>query len=121
MNLLDRAVGLQTDDILILETNDFSRLEEDKLRTANLRSKPKSTLSENTPFEFNGTKLSMEGEDIMLHQKNQASKIVLIDPKSADRGQRYVEQRARGAYIASICQPEASYDMSVEAQVQNTG
>jgi hypothetical protein len=60
----------------------------------------------------------MEGENIMLRQKNQAAKIVLIDPKSADRGQRYVEQRARGAYIASICQPEASYDMSAAAQVQ---
>jgi hypothetical protein len=29
-----------------------------------------------------------------------------------------VEQRARGAYIASICQPEASFDLSVAAQHQ---
>ncbi|KAM4067874.1 polyprotein [Hirsutella rhossiliensis] len=29
-----------------------------------------------------------------------------------------MEQRARGAYIASICQPEATCDMSTAAQVQ---
>ena len=33
--------------------------------------------------------------------------------------QQYVEQRARGAYIASICQPEATYDMSVAAQYRD--
>ena len=29
----------------------------------------------------------------------------------------YVEQRVRGAYLASICQPEAIFDLSVAAQV----
>jgi hypothetical protein len=29
-----------------------------------------------------------------------------------------VEQRARGAYVASICQPEAAFDLSVAAQHQ---
>jgi len=29
-----------------------------------------------------------------------------------------VEQRARGVYIASICQPEAAFDLSVVAQHQ---
>jgi hypothetical protein len=31
----------------------------------------------------------------------------------------YVQQRAKGAYIASICQPEAAFDLSVAAQHQN--
>ena len=31
----------------------------------------------------------------------------------------YVEQRARGAYIASICQPEATFDLSIAAQHQS--
>jgi hypothetical protein len=30
----------------------------------------------------------------------------------------YREQRARGAYIATICQPEATFDLSVAAQHQ---
>jgi hypothetical protein len=32
---------------------------------------------------------------------------------------QYIAQRARGAYIASICQPEASFDLSYTAQVIN--
>ena len=36
-----------------------------------------------------------------------------------DREQQYLEQRARGAYIASICQPEASFDLSVAAQAHH--
>lgn len=31
---------------------------------------------------------------------------------------RYIEQRARAAYIASTCQPEATFDMSIAAQQQ---
>jgi len=36
-----------------------------------------------------------------------------------DTTEQYVAQRARGAYIASVCQPEASYDLSVAAQTSN--
>jgi hypothetical protein len=32
---------------------------------------------------------------------------------------QYIAQRARGAYIASVCQPEASFDLSYAAQVTN--
>jgi hypothetical protein len=38
----------------------------------------------------------------------------LLTPKD-----QYIAQRARGAYIASICQPEASFDLSFAAQVIN--
>jgi hypothetical protein len=31
----------------------------------------------------------------------------------------YVQQRARGAYIAMICQPEASFNLSAAAQIIN--
>jgi hypothetical protein len=33
--------------------------------------------------------------------------------------EQYIAQRARGAYIASVCQPEASFDLSFAAQVTN--
>ena len=33
--------------------------------------------------------------------------------------EQYVAQRARGAYVASVCQPEASFDLSFAAQVIN--
>jgi hypothetical protein len=32
---------------------------------------------------------------------------------------QYIAQRARGAYVASTCQPEASFDLSFAAQVTN--
>jgi hypothetical protein len=33
--------------------------------------------------------------------------------------EQYIAQRARGAYIASVCQPEVSFDLSFAAQVTN--
>ncbi|KAI0998667.1 hypothetical protein K3495_g9526 [Podosphaera aphanis] len=49
--------------------------------------------------------------------KGQAERIRLIDD-SEDFLDEYKRQRARGAYIASIRQPEGSYDLSVTAQCQ---
>lgn len=54
----------------------------------------------------------------MLTQKKQGDRIELIDIKKAFR-EAYVAQRARGAYIATVCQPEAAFDLSVAAQSQN--
>jgi hypothetical protein len=43
----------------------------------------------------------------------------LVDANALDARQQYIEQRARGAYIASICQPEACFDLSSAAQHQD--
>jgi hypothetical protein len=53
-----------------------------------------------------------------LSQKGQGKKIELVTEKDDDFHQKYIEQRARGAYIALICQPEAAFDLSVAAQHQ---
>jgi hypothetical protein len=53
-----------------------------------------------------------------LQQKEQGKKIQLINNNTTDFRQSYVKQRARGAYIASICQSEATFDLSVAAQHQ---
>ncbi|KAM4057231.1 cwf18 domain containing protein [Hirsutella rhossiliensis] len=97
-------VGMQTDDTLILGTNNFSTREEEELQKAEFRSKPKTDITYGTTVDFNGARLT--------------SKMTTIDPKAIDRHQRYVEERARASYIASIAQPEASFDVSVAAQVQ---
>src|SRR5271170_3478150 len=55
---------------------------------------------------------------IVLRQKEQGKKIEQVNTSSLTFQQGYVEQRARGAYIASICQPEAAFDLSVAAQHQ---
>jgi hypothetical protein len=65
---------------------------------------------------FNGCRLSFDDDSraLVITQKGQADRIELAGNKA-----EYVEQRARGAYIASICQHEASFDYSVAAQAVN--
>ncbi|KAI0994651.1 hypothetical protein K3495_g13530, partial [Podosphaera aphanis] len=60
-------------------------------------------------------------DNIIIRQKEQGKRLQLVDPNSLHVPQRYIEQRARAAYIASICQPEATFDMSIAAQFQNPG
>jgi hypothetical protein len=111
-------IAMQTDDTLGLSNDRFAILEDEELRKAQFTAKPKETLSTAKPLQFNGCILSLDSGIIELTQKGQGTKIELIDLKSADRKQAYVQQRARGAYIASICQPEAAFDLSVAAQHQ---
>ncbi|KAI0993781.1 hypothetical protein K3495_g14402, partial [Podosphaera aphanis] len=109
-------VGIQTDDTLMLCTKSFSATEEEKLTEAQFRANPKVILSAETPLDFNGARIIFENNAIILKQKGQGLKLNLVTNKVLDRNQRYIEQRARGVYIASICRPEAAFDMSVAAQ-----
>jgi hypothetical protein len=108
--------GLQTDDTLSIVTPSFSAQEEQMLQEAQFKAKPKTVLLYNTPLEFNGARISYKGNVIYVRPKGQPELLRTIDLKSLDAAQRYVEQRARGAYIASVCQPEAAFDLSVAAQ-----
>jgi hypothetical protein len=56
---------------------------------------------------------------IHLTQKDQGKKIQPVNKKGDDLQQEYLKQRARGAYIAFIYQPEALFDLSIAAQHQN--
>lgn len=120
-------VGMQTDDTLLLGDKAFEDLEEDELAKAKLSAKPKQKLDVNTPLLFNGCILTIEGETCCIRQKDQGKKIDIIKDAGPDGEQQatqqqvvqqYIEQRARGAYVASICQPEASFDLSIAAQHQ---
>jgi hypothetical protein len=86
------------------------------LEEANFKAKPKSVLSRDTPLEFNGAKILYDNNAIHVAPKGQPEMLRTIDPESPDAAQKYIEQRARGAYIASVCQPEAAFDLSVAAQ-----
>lgn len=113
--------AMQTDDTLSFATAAFSQKENEKLVEAAFRAKPKEILTEKTPIEFNGGRIQLEAHDILFQQKGQVKQLKPIDPEAVDHDQQYISQRARGAYIASICQPEAAYDLSVAAQVQTPG
>ena len=113
------VVGLQTDDTLILGDEAFQALEESELIKANFTAKPKQKLDPATALMFNGCSLTIQDGVLTIRQKGQGDKINIIDLSDASGTKQYVEQRARGAYIASICQPEASFDLSIAAQHQN--
>ncbi|KAH8193590.1 hypothetical protein TruAng_012245 [Truncatella angustata] len=109
--------ALQTDDTLSFGTESFSRREEEEMQKAGFRTKPKTALSHDNPLEFNGSRIEMDGEDILFLQKGQTENLQIVDHRAEDAPQQYVSQRARGAYISSVCQPEAAYDLSTAAQV----
>ena len=114
-------VGIQTDDTLGLTDEAFSAKEDDELTKAGLAAKPKQLLSDESPLTFNGGIVASKDHVLTFGQKGQASKLALVDLSSPDARKQYVEQRARGAYIASICQPEACFDLSIAAQHQDPG
>ncbi|KAK1913055.1 hypothetical protein P3342_004991 [Pyrenophora teres f. teres] len=90
------------------------------IQKAEFRSKPKSILTPETQLDFNRCTLTIDANKpiLDLRQKGQGGKINLVDAKAYNSAQQYTEQRARGAYIASTCQPEASFNLSVAAQAQ---
>jgi len=61
---------MQTNNIIILEDDQFSALKEDKLVKANLIAKLKEKLNLTTPLLFNGCILSLNKDSIALRQKD---------------------------------------------------
>lgn len=111
-------VGLQTDDTLFVGNEAFATLEENGLRKAGIQAKPIEIPSFQKPLLFNGEKIFDHGNSISLTPKNQGDKLKLFNRRNPFK-QNYIEQRARGAYIASVCQPEAAFDLSVATQNQD--
>ncbi|KHJ31854.1 hypothetical protein EV44_g1966 [Erysiphe necator] len=62
---------------------------------------------------------TMNDKSLNFVQKTQGQRLKEIEINSSTEVQEYIEQRARGAYIATICQPEATYELSIAAQYQN--
>jgi hypothetical protein len=112
-------VGMQTDDTIILADERFLAREEEELKQAKYTTKPKEKLTAVNPLLFNGCVLSLQGDQMTLCQKDQGKKLRLVDSEILDFRQQYIKQRARGAYIASICQPKAVFDLSFAAQHQD--
>jgi hypothetical protein len=71
-------------------------------------------------LEFNGGRITLLDDHLSLRQKGQGSKLKLVDVKAKDYAQQYLEQRARDAYLASVCQPKAAFDLLAAAQASNS-
>jgi hypothetical protein len=109
------VVGLQTDDSLIVATPEFINIEEQAIKKAKFRCKPIERLDQDHPLEFNGFIATITGSGIQITQEKQASCIRLLD-KNFTKAE-YIRQRALGAYLATVSQPEASFALSYAAQV----
>jgi hypothetical protein len=107
------VIGMQTDDTLILATAELASIEQAELC---FPSKPRQELTITDPIQFNGARIRLEAAgSIVLTQSRQISKIELV--KTADD---YIAQRARGAYIATVSQPERAFGYSFAAQVSGS-
>ena len=123
------VVGMQTDDTLILADNDFAGKKEAVIQTAKIMTKDREHLTSSHPLKFNGAQIKLDSEEIVLTKESHVNGILPVTNRDIDstssRGitrkklspkEQYLVQRARGAYIASVCQSEASFDLSRAAQ-----
>jgi hypothetical protein len=108
-------VGLQTDDTLIVCDSAFREKESTELQKAAFPAKPREQLTTDHPITFNGALITKHDTFLSITQPRQTKKITLLDHNSITR-QKYIAQRARGAYISSVCQPQVAFGLSYAAQ-----
>jgi hypothetical protein len=123
------VVGLQTDDTLFVGDDDFAEKEQAGLEKAKFLAKERERLTFDNDLKFNGGVIHASDTGITLTQVRQCKNLKIVSNKNttttSSRGavrqnltikDQYIAQRARGAYISSVCQPETAYNLSVAAQ-----
>lgn len=82
------------------------------------RAKLKSVPKPDIQVDFNSDELNpCKDRKLELKQQEQGAKLDIINIKRPNYARLYPEQRDRGTYITSICQPEAPFDLLVAAQI----
>ncbi len=122
-------VDMQTDDILILVDLNFATAEKKTIIDVKIMTKSRNHLDLDFSLKFNDTIIERQENDIYLRQISQSDHLQLIQNvdiaiiSSKDKvrfaltsKEQYVTQRARDAYVASICQSKASFDLFLAAQ-----
>jgi hypothetical protein len=124
-------VEMQIDDTLILVNQTFVDLEEKELKESELMHKKRDHLTLEHSIRFNDMIIDLQSnESIILRQKiRSVENISLIQDQNAtfisiremirthlSFKNQYVAQRARDAYLTSICQLEATFDLSHATQ-----
>ncbi|EED22642.1 conserved hypothetical protein [Talaromyces stipitatus ATCC 10500] len=128
------VIGMQTDDTLIVADEAFAAREEEQIKRANILCKPREQLTTGKSLRFNGAVITENAQGITLTQERTCKNIRLVQDhpsdtvssrgkvrKNASPHEQYIAQRALGAYIASVSQPEASFDLSFAAQATQPG
>jgi hypothetical protein len=122
-------VDMQTDDTLILIDLNFAAAKEKAIIDVKIMTKSRNHLDSNSSLKFNDTIIERQENDIYLRQISQSDHLQLIQNvdiaiiSSKDKvrlalisKEQYVTQRTRNAYVASICQSKASFDLFLAAQ-----
>jgi hypothetical protein len=120
---------MQTDDIFILINSNFAAAKEKAIVNAKIITKCRNDLDSNSSLKFNDTVIERQENDIYLRQIAQSDhlqSIKIVDFTTINfrdkvrlaliSKKQYVAQPARETYIASICQLETSFDLSLAAQ-----
>lgn len=130
-----RILGLQTDETLVLVDKDVAAQEEIELKKAKFIAKKRNLLIEMELLNFNGGDRSKENDtnSICLTQEMQCQNLKSVNSEPTDfvgtrsktrkavsQLDQFISHRARGANIASLCQPEASFNLSSAAQTINS-
>jgi hypothetical protein len=122
-------VDMQTNDILILIDSNFAVAKNEAIIDVKIMTKSRDNLESKFSLKFNDTIIERQENDIYLRQISQSDHLQLIKDvdiaiiNSRDKirlalisKKQYVAQRARDAYVVSICQFETSFDLSLAAQ-----
>ena len=108
----------------------FTDTEETELQKARLIAKKREQLTNGNKLKFNGGDITLQSDNsITITQESYNTTLQVVTTKAANlvssRGtirrdvsiqDQYVAQRARGAYLATVTQPEAAFDLSFAAQ-----
>jgi hypothetical protein len=120
-------MSMQIDDILILIDQSFAVVEKEAIHSVKIMIKTREQLISDNSLKFNDTRIErIESNDtIYFRQETHIQGIQLINSTESTitnaRGKvriklilrdQYIAQRAREAYLVSICQSEAFFDLS---------
>ena len=121
---------IKTNDILILADNNFANKEEAQIKAIKIMTKNQEHFTPTQPLKFNRAQIKLDSEGIVLTKKSHIDGIFLVIDHNTDSTslgkitkkkflskEQYLAQRARGAYIASVCQPKASFNLFRASQI----
>ena len=83
--------GLQTNNIHNIRTEAFIKKVETEIIEAKFKSKTQTILEIDASRDFNGCRMTIKAESIIIVQKNQVEKLVLVDIKDNAKKQQYVK------------------------------
>src|ERR1043165_8849326 len=111
-------ICMQTDDTLNYGNKVFEELEETKAR---FLTKGREFLNEGSALRFNGATISRKDGCICVSQPEQVIWVHTVIAGKEESLEQYISQRARGAYIASMCRLALSFACAAAAQYSSPG